>query len=77
MVFLMPADAADTADKRRCRRHDGSAETGIPMEKLPLALNARLPRDISVCGAEIVPEDFHAVFSCTVPALSAALLCTP
>ena len=41
------------------------AETGIPMEKLPLALNARLPRDISVCGAEVVPEDFHAVFSCT------------
>ena len=41
------------------------AETGIPMEKLPLALNARLPRDISVFAAEEVPEDFHAVFSCT------------
>lgn len=41
------------------------AETGIPMEKLPLALNARLPRDISVFKAELVPEDFHAVFSCT------------
>ena len=41
------------------------AETGIPMDKLPLALNARLPRDISVYRAETVPEDFHAVFSCT------------
>ena len=41
------------------------AQTGIPMEKLPLALNARLPRDISVCAAELAPEDFHAVFSCT------------
>ncbi len=41
------------------------AETGIPMEKLPLALNARLPRDISVFAAEEAPEEFHAVFSCT------------
>lgn len=41
------------------------AETGIPMEKLPLALNARLPRDISVFAAEAVPDAFHAVFSCT------------
>ena len=41
------------------------AETGIPLEKLPLALNARLPRDISVFAAEAAPEEFHAVFSCT------------
>ncbi|MBE6936907.1 MAG: tRNA pseudouridine(38-40) synthase TruA [Ruminococcaceae bacterium] len=40
------------------------AETSIPMEKLPLALNAKLPRDISVYRAEQVSEDFHAVFSC-------------
>ena len=40
------------------------AETVIPLEKLPLALNARLPRDISVSAAEPVPEAFHAVFSC-------------
>ena len=37
----------------------------IPAERLPMALNALLPWDISVTGACVVPEDFHAVFSCT------------
>lgn len=39
------------------------AETAIPMEKLPLALNFRLPPDIRVRKAQIVPEDFHARYS--------------
>ncbi len=37
----------------------------IPPERLPLAVNALLPHDIAVSGACEVPEDFHAVFSCT------------
>ncbi len=38
--------------------------TTITVEKLPLALNAFIPDDISVHKAEIVPDDFHASFSC-------------
>lgn len=41
------------------------ANCAIPMERLPLALNARLPMDIAVCGAAIVPDDFDARFHCT------------
>ncbi len=39
------------------------ADTGIPMFKLPLALNAHLPEDIRVQAAQLVPEDFHARYS--------------
>lgn len=41
------------------------ADCSIPIEKLPLALNARLPLDISVKDAVQVPEEFDARFSCT------------
>ena len=39
------------------------ADTRIPMEKLPLALNMHLPDDIRVRSARQVPEDFHARYS--------------
>ncbi len=32
----------------------------IPSEKLPKALNAHLPIDVSVSAAKVVPENFHA-----------------
>ena len=32
----------------------------IPVEKIPTALNCRLPADISVLEASIVPDEFHA-----------------
>ena len=38
-------------------------DSGIPMYKLPLALNAHLPADVRVLEARIVPEDFHARYS--------------
>ncbi len=40
-----------------------SAETRIPPEKLPLALNTRLPRDIRVLKAQRVPDGFHARYA--------------
>ena len=42
-----------------------SCETSarIPIERLAIALNSLLPRDISVALAEDVPEGFHARFS--------------
>ena len=39
-------------------------ETGIPLERFPAALNARLPRDVVVHRALAVPDDFDARFSC-------------
>ncbi len=41
------------------------ADCTIPMERLPLAVNSRLPADIAVSGAAVVPEDFDARFCCT------------
>ena len=38
-------------------------ETQIPCEKIPLALNFRLPEDISVFYADFVEDDFHARYS--------------
>ena len=40
-------------------------EGSIPLDRLPLAVNALLPHDIAVTGACEVEEGFHAVFSCT------------
>ena len=39
-------------------------DCSIPMERLPFALNARLPDDIVIHEAHIVPDDFDARFSC-------------
>lgn len=39
------------------------AETAIPLEKLPLALNRHLPATVRVNGARQVPEGFHARYS--------------
>lgn len=36
----------------------------IPIEKIPLAFNAKLPKDICVLKAEDVDNDFEAQFSC-------------
>jgi tRNA pseudouridine38-40 synthase len=38
-------------------------ETRIPLDKLPYAINSKLPKDIVVKHAERVPEDFHARFA--------------
>jgi len=39
-------------------------DTTIPIDKMPLAINPRLPEDISVIGAVDAPEDFNAILSC-------------
>ncbi len=40
------------------------ADTAIPLNKLPFALNSRLPHDISVRCAKHVSEDFNSITSC-------------
>lgn len=39
------------------------AEPRIPLQKLPLALNSRLPADIRALRAQRVPDAFHARYS--------------
>ena len=36
----------------------------IPLDRLPLAVNSRLPGDIAVVAAAEAPEDFNAIGSC-------------
>ncbi len=38
--------------------------SSIPLERLPLAVNSRLPEDIVVTKASLVSEDFNAIGSC-------------
>ena len=40
------------------------SDTRIPLERLPLAVNARLPGDIAMLEAVEAPEDFNAIGSC-------------
>ena len=39
-------------------------DSRIPVDRLPLAVNARLPMDIAVTAACEAPEDFNAIGSC-------------
>lgn len=41
------------------------SDKGIPVDRIPYALNAVLPKDIVVYDAEFVPDSFHARFSAT------------
>ena len=43
----------------------GILRTSIPMKRIPLALNAHLPRDIAVIDATLVPTDFHPRYDVT------------
>ena len=52
-------------------------ENMIPCEKLPLALNAKLPPDIAAFDCVQVPEDFHARYSCKGKQYRYLILNTP
>jgi len=39
-------------------------DSSIPLERLPLAINTKLPDDIVVLSAREVPRDFNAIGSC-------------
>lgn len=41
-----------------------SAPTVPPLERLVYSVNSLLPRDIAISHAEVVPDNFHARFSC-------------
>lgn len=53
-----------------------SMETTIPLDKLPRALNIRLPDSLAVYKALWVPEDFHARYSVSSKEYVYRVLCT-
>lgn len=59
------------------RRGTDGIETAIPAEKIPFALNNRLPSDISVMSAEWRPADFHARYSVKGKTYLYRILTTP
>ncbi len=52
-------------------------ESRIAADRLPYALNFRLPGDIRAVGAEDVPPDFHAQYSCIGKEYTYRLHCGP
>ncbi len=40
-----------------------STDCRIPVEKIPIAINTKLPPDIRVLSAQVVPDDFHARYA--------------
>jgi tRNA pseudouridine38-40 synthase len=59
------------------KRGETSIQTSIPCEKIPYALNFRLPDDISVYYAEWVDECFHARYSVKSKTYEYRILNTP
>ena len=59
------------------KRGESSLQTNIPCEKIPFALNFRLPDDISVFYAKWVEDDFHARYSVRSKTYEYHILNTP
>ncbi len=84
----MQAVFACRPDVKGCSRTDAgvhargfalsfAAETALPAEKIPLALNAHLPPDVRVRAAREVPAGFHARYSASGKEYSYRLLNAP
>lgn len=62
-VTLVGCGRTDAGVHARTYVANFRSDCAIPEERIPYAVNARLPSDISVMSARIVPDDFHATFS--------------
>lgn len=63
-VSLSGVGRTDAGVHARAYVANSPMRTSIPLDKLPLAVNAYLPEDISVSQAVEVPREFDARFSC-------------
>ena len=63
-VSLSGCGRTDAGVHARVYAANAHLDTSIPVDRLPLALNARLPDDIAVRDARIVPDSFDSRFSC-------------
>ncbi|MCC2683858.1 MAG: truA [Paenibacillaceae bacterium] len=59
-IKICSSGRTDAGVHARCQVINFHTASAIPAERWALALNARLPRDIVVIGAEAAPEHFHA-----------------
>lgn len=59
------------------RKGSDTLETSIPLDRLPRALNIRLPDAVAAYRALWVPSDFHARYSVTSKEYVYRILCTP
>lgn len=63
-VSLSGVGRTDAGVHARAYVANGRLATRIPLDKLPLAVSAYLPEDISVSRAVQVPDEFDARFNC-------------
>lgn len=62
-IKLIGSSRTDTGVHARGMVANFLTLTKIPVEKLPAAINSKLPSDITILEAEEVSEDFHARYS--------------
>ena len=63
-VKLTGAGRTDAGVHARVYVANFRTSSGIPVDRLPLAVNTRLPDDIVVSRATVVPDTFNAIGSC-------------
>lgn len=62
-IKVIASGRTDTGVSARGQVIHFDAETTIPADKIPFALENLLPNDISMTACEIAPSDFHARYS--------------
>lgn len=62
-VWIIGSGRTDTGVHARGQTINFTTTSRIPVEKMPIAVNSRLPRDIAVLSAEEVSADFHSRYS--------------
>ena len=62
-VWVIGSGRTDTGVHARAQTINFTTTSRIPVEKMPIAVNSRLPRDIAILSAEEVDADFHSRFS--------------
>lgn len=62
-VWIIGSGRTDTGVHARAQTINFTTTSRIPADKMPIAVNSRLPRDIAILSAEEVDADFHSRFS--------------
>jgi tRNA pseudouridine38-40 synthase len=60
-ILLKGSSRTDAGVHARGQVAHFDAATRLPVERMPLAFNSRLPPDVEVIKAELVPDDFDAI----------------
>ncbi len=63
-VKMVGCGRTDAGVHAMCYCANFHTDSRIPADRLPLAVNTRLPGDISVISAVDAPEDFNSILSC-------------